>query len=296
MSFKIFSELSENQIESDISSYLGYITPYWKKRYRLISVDEQITGADKLFDRFVPIYFQFKVSQGLKPNATILEQFKNKPLAKIIKFRNDNNYITDPILYFQLRKKAKTATDLQHNILYRLNSESFQHAVYIAPLTLDSQEYENMLNERWFFRFINNPLIRKDLSINDTLERVNYEFRSLPFLRHHIAIPPHKTTDTHNHHYSYSKSGGDVIWHGGEILNKDYRLFNFLLNILNDFHLNEKNEKSQINIGEYLDYLQKELNVHLNSPDNYFKLLYLSEFLKETYNIKLMFLYDTFEY
>ena len=47
MSFKIDSQLSEDQIVSDVSSYLGYITPFWAKRFRLISVDEQLTGADK---------------------------------------------------------------------------------------------------------------------------------------------------------------------------------------------------------------------------------------------------------
>ena len=66
MSYKLSSNLSENQIESDVASFLGYVTPFWSSRFRLMSVDEQATGADKLFDRFVPIYLQFKVSEGLK--------------------------------------------------------------------------------------------------------------------------------------------------------------------------------------------------------------------------------------
>ncbi|TRW25347.1 hypothetical protein FMM05_08570 [Flavobacterium zepuense] len=61
------SELSEDQIEADVASYLGFITPFWSKRFQLKSVNEQLTGADKLFNRFVPIYLQFKASQGLKP-------------------------------------------------------------------------------------------------------------------------------------------------------------------------------------------------------------------------------------
>lgn len=295
MSFKISSELSENQIESDVSSYLGYITPFWQKRYRLISINEQITGADKLFDRFIPIYFQFKVSHGLKPNVSILEKYRNKPLSNIIEFRNNNNYITNPILYFPLRKQAKTAPDYQHNILFRLNSHPFQHAVYIAPLTLELKEYENMLNENWYYRLRKRPYHLNDVEIYDSSEDMSIEFSTIPFLRHHIAIPPHKLTDTDKHHYSFSKSGGDVIWHGGEIFNEDYRLFNFLSKILNSFSQNKKNEQKQITIDNYLDYLQHELNIHLNINNNFNKLFYLSNMLKEIYNIKLMFLYDTCE-
>ena len=84
MSFKIESELNEKQIESDVASYLGYVTPLWSRRFRLISVNEQATGADKLFRRFIPIYLQFKVSQGLNPKASILERFRKFPLANII--------------------------------------------------------------------------------------------------------------------------------------------------------------------------------------------------------------------
>jgi len=55
------SDLSEDQIEADVTSYLGYITPFWSRRFGLKAVDEQLYGSDKLFDRFVPIYLQFKV-------------------------------------------------------------------------------------------------------------------------------------------------------------------------------------------------------------------------------------------
>src|SRR5687768_14141047 len=111
MSYKLSSNLSENQIESDIASFLGYVTPFWSSRFRLISIDEQATGADKLFDRFIPIYLQFKVSEGLKSVAPPEFPKLNVPLQRIRKFRFDNALKGNPILYFKLRDKAKTATD-----------------------------------------------------------------------------------------------------------------------------------------------------------------------------------------
>jgi hypothetical protein len=137
--YKLYSdsELSEDQVEADVSSYLGYITPFWSKRFRIKSVDEQLTGADKLFDRFLPLYFQFKVSEGLKPlpNSFSLSR-PNLPLQKIRTFRLNNNINADPTLYFKLRKKAKTATNFQHNILKSLHNPPKQFAFYVAPLTL----------------------------------------------------------------------------------------------------------------------------------------------------------------
>src|SRR4051794_27372127 len=111
------SSLSEDQIEADVASFLGYVTPQWSSRLRLIAVNEQITGADKLFNRFLPLYLQFKVSEGLVPLSRKPFFSSPFPLQKIRLYRFNNHLSGDPILYFRLREKAKTAVDFQHNQL-----------------------------------------------------------------------------------------------------------------------------------------------------------------------------------
>lgn len=297
MFYKIQSELSENQIESDVSSYLGYITPFWSKRFRLISVDEQATGADKLFNRFQPIYLQFKVSQGLDPKAFILPNFLNKPLPNIISYRKKNNLPGDPILYFELRKRAATANDFQHNILHSLHKPPSQYALYIAPLTLYLSEYEKLSNINWFRRFfIRDPFYLRELEINDSVINKDIKIGMNPFLRSHISIPPHLTVSTHNHHYSFSQSGGDVAWHGGELLADDFRLSTQWGRILNNAYLPDNNG---INRDEFYRSIEEFFSLNINTENNQIPLnnnsfsttvASFASVLKINYNIKLMFL------
>lgn len=297
MSFKLNSELNENQIESDVASYLGYITPLWSRRFRLISVDEQTTGADKLFRRFIPIYLQFKVSQGLNPKANILERFRKYPLAKIINYRKLNELGGNPILYFQLRKMAKNATEFQHNILFKLNRQPNQFALYIAPLTLKLDEYEKLMNQDWYRRFItyDHPFRDRDTEIFDSSFGGFFDLGNNPFLRHHISIPPHRITYTHKHHYSYSKSGGNVAWHGGETLENDFRLSIQIARILN--YANERkdfgiNQQGYINfINEFENKNSEYYNDEYEQNENSFaRIMEFTRKLKTEYQIHTMFL------
>lgn len=300
MAYKIDSQLSENQIESDVSSYLGFITPIWSKRFRLISVDEQLTGADKLFNRFVPIYMQFKVSHGLNPNGSIISRYRNKPLTNIIDYRNQNNLSGNPILYFQLRRQAKTASDLQHNILFHLNKPPQQYGLYIAPLTLDLTEYENQLSGDWFMKFYPfDPFIRREIEIHEPSTKRNLAVGLNPFLRHHISIPPHTLASTHEHHYSFSKSGGDVAWHGGEALHGDFRLANQILRILNYSYNRDGFGMTQNQFSEFIDEFNKDFRISSFSAFNENsireKILSFGSELKAKYQIHLMFLSDAKE-
>lgn len=298
MAIHIESQLSESQIESDIASYLGYVTPLWSKRYRLVKVDEQLTGADKLFNRFVPIYMQFKVSQGLNPGGTIRQRFQNKPLSKIISYRKANNLSGNPILYFQLRKLAKHAVDLQHNILHKMHQPPYQYAMYVAPLTLTQKKYEKMMNADWHFRFFPyDPFKYREHDLHDTTAKKNIILGNNPFLRHHISIPPHNLVTTHNHHYSYSISGADLAWHGGEIFNDDFRLSTQINRILSTFYNSDNFGTTR---EEYLDFIKEFLPVQIDefsiSDDRDFQkapLQIIKNFaseLKERFNITLMLL------
>lgn len=298
MSFKIESELSENQMESDIASYLGYITPIWSKRFRLISVDEQKTGADKLFNRFVPIFLQFKVSEGLNPDASILKQYLNKPLAKIIKYRKDNSLKGNPILYFELRKLAKNAVEFQHNILQKMHNPPKQYALYIAPLTMSLKEYEKLLNQDWYYKFNPfDPFDYRNLDLYDKTTSKNFSLGNNPFLRHHISIPAHTDIDTHKHHYSFSKNGSDLAWHGGKVIDGDFRLSKQLISIYSTFY---SYKESGVLISGFIEQINKlnlegfpPYNENSTSEDKQLKYISMfSNYLKSEYNIKLMFLTD----
>lgn len=295
MSFKIDSQISENQIEADIANYLGYITPFWSSRFRLESVDEQSTGADKLFNKFIPIYLQFKVSHGLNSNVQVPSQFIGKPLEKIISYRSNSKLSGNPILYFQLRKKAQKATEFQHNILFSLNQKPNQFGLYVAPLTLDLAEYEKALNSSLLTRiFTKDPFYYKNIEIIDTQTSKGILFKFNPFLRHHISIPPHILTQTHNHHYSYSKSGGDVVWHGGEILNDDFRLSNQLSQIYDFAYGKNVSWFNEDNYVEFIRQFQSE-NIdlkldELNDLSKELTIMNFSKILKQKFNIKLMLL------
>lgn len=292
MAVQIVSQLSENQVESDVASYLGYITPLWSKRYRLIKVDEQLTGADKLFNRFVPIFMQFKVSHGLNPTGTILQRFQNAPLSKIVSYRKANNLSGNPILYFQLRRKAKTAIDLQHNILHKMHQPPHQYAMYVAPLTLNDKEYYDMMNVGWYHRLLpHEPFSYRDQEMHDTISAKNITLGNNPFLRHHISIPPHYNVSTHEHHYSFSLTGADLAWHSGEMFNDDFRLSTQMNRILTSFYNNDNFGTTQ---EEFLAFIRDYKNEEddKNDRDN-FPVQEIRNFaaaLKSNYNITLMFL------
>lgn len=300
MKFKIPSQLSEDQIESDVSSYLGYITPFWSKRFRLISIDERFTGADKLFNLFVPIYLQFKVSQGLDPKGSILNRLLNTPLAKIINYRKSNGLGGDPILYFQLRKLAKTASEFQHNLLKRMHNPPFQYGLYVAPLTLDLQDYEKLMNKkpRWWFA-MSRPFDSQDSEVFDTITDKNMLLGSNPFLRHHISIPPHISVNTHNHHYSFSKNGSDVAWHGGQVIKSDFRLGTMFSSICENFYRNKDNGTRLSRFIDDLQYLDLEGSPYFDKDDRFnesrqVEFLYkFSSFLKYEHGISLIFLVNT---
>jgi len=228
--YKIKSELSENQIEAEVASYLGYITPHWSSRYRLIAVDEQVTGADKLFDRFVPIYLQFKVSEGLNPSAIIPSRFLGKSLPNIIRYRRRNNLAVNPTLYFPLRKKAKTAFDFQHNILKSFHNPPNQYALYVAPLTLSNKDYVQMINSSGpNVLGLIPPFSYRYSGLYDSFSNRTQMLGMIPFLNGHISIPPHVQTTSDKHHYSFSASGWNVVWHGGEVYPGNYK-FSSMLN------------------------------------------------------------------
>jgi hypothetical protein len=217
-SYVIESNLSEKQIEADVAKYFGWCA--WGLPFDLRDVDEPLTGADKLSNVTVPIYAQFKKSTGLRrPAAPLLRRRANEsPLQDIRRFRALHDLPNDPALFFQLRKKASGASDLQHNVLLEHHKPPISYAIYVAPLYLDYAEYCRDLfrdprfrDDPWYWE---KTELLSDWRMRAWLSRFDLQ----PFLRGHVSIPPHCRVSDHHHHYAYSLRGDSITWHSGEVV------------------------------------------------------------------------------
>lgn len=216
--YKIKSNLSEKQVEADVSCFFGWISK--DSPFRLLDVDEQLTGADKRFYNQGFAYFiQFKRSEGLEPLDRISASTRRNrsPLEDIREFRNQYELEDDPSLYFELRSMSPQASDFQHNILLSYANNLYSQAFYVAPLHLDKNVYYNCLfDSANRFRFT--PFETR----NYRLFRKNWvsHFGNIPFLKEHVSIIPHERVTTHKHYYSYSINGCDIAWHSPDLLSK----------------------------------------------------------------------------
>lgn len=216
--YEIKANLSEKQIESDVSGFFGWMSK--GSPYRLLDIDEQLTGADKKFyDSGFAFFMQFKVSKGLEPASKITPSTRRNrsPLESVREFRQKHGLEDDPTLYFGLRAMAKNATDFQHNILMEYANQKFSQAFYVAPLHLDKDEYYNCLFDS-ANRFRAHPYDYKRYKLyrRDWMSHVG----NVPFLKEHVSIVPHERVSTHKHHYSYSGTGCGIGWHSPEVISE----------------------------------------------------------------------------
>lgn len=234
--YLIKGNLSEKQIEADVAMYMGWCTPPEKDNpFRLLDLNEQLTGADKRFDHGVSIYIQFKKSSGLKSISQVKPSNRSNrsPLEDIREFRARHELDSDPALFFQLRAKAKMAHDLQHNILLSYECAPWSRAIYVAPLLLNKDEYSRALFESTN-RFMLHPfyyLVRVPIQQRHWVSHLG----AIPFLREHISIVPHERVADHNHYYAFSGTGVDVSWHSPEVISRDpTRLSDFIDRLFRD--------------------------------------------------------------
>lgn len=216
--YEIKANLSENQIESDVSGFFVWMSK--NSPYRLLDIDEQLTGADKKFyDSGFAFFMQFKASKGLEPASKIIPSTRRNrsPLESVREFRHRHGLEDDPTLYFGLRAMAKNASDFQHNILMKYANQQYSQAFYVAPLHLDKDEYYYSLFES-ASRFRGHPYDYKRYKLyrQDWVSHVG----NIPFLKEHVSIVPHERVTTHKHHYSYSGTGCDIGWHSPEIISE----------------------------------------------------------------------------
>ncbi|GMU10065.1 hypothetical protein [Corallococcus caeni] len=236
-SYKIESEFLEDQVEKDVANYLGYISRLFGPRFRLLQVDEAITGADGQFNwSGKAFYLQFKKPTGLKnPAVAAIPNVPRKnesELQNIRRFRQAQSLADSPYsLCFELRRKAKTATEFQHNVLLSYENPPASRALYVCPTAFTRADYEQAIGGgflwRFFGRFFEAPFTFADYEI--VSNHVRHQVQSAPFLRGHAAIVPHTKVTTADHWYSFSIHGSDIAFHSPEVVRRGVsRLSDFI--------------------------------------------------------------------
>lgn len=224
-SYELVVELSEKQVEADVAAYFGHVSALAGEygRFRLLDVNEQLTGADKKFEWDATTYFlQFKKPQALIPMSApeaVKALRANADTKQIIrKFRYDNSLESDPYaLCFKLRVKASTAHDFQHNILLSFEAAPSSRAMYVCPLEISSARYVDLLRQGDWPDF---PFFFRPFQWILEGRHAAFVARTIPFLRGHMAIVPHKRVDSSSHYYSFSSTATDLAFHSPELLAK----------------------------------------------------------------------------
>ncbi|MBA0239820.1 hypothetical protein [Stenotrophomonas maltophilia] len=225
--FKIPFELAEHQIGMKLEHYFGILEECLGGNFELESSTEAKTGADYEYKGLQARYYlQAKSPIALRSTqiVPIAKGKENEGLNAIRAFRKDNNLAESPHSFcFGLRKPAKHAKvpdELQHNLLYAMNSpDSNSHAMYVAPTVHSKEEYLALLRDRSHFnKLYDGPFWgfgEKRVSLANFASDV---MMNMPFLQAHICITPHDKVTTHEHHYSYSAHANDVAFHSPIVL------------------------------------------------------------------------------
>ncbi len=298
----IKGNLSEKQIEADVASFFGWCTPIGEDSpFRILDIDEQKTGADKLYDRATAIYMQFKKSSGLKSTKEVRPS-KSKyrsPLEDIREFRAKHDLEQDPTLFFQLREKSKTAHDLQHNVLLGYERPFWSRAIYVAPLLLDKSQYSAELYNS-ANRFLLDPFIYK---IAYSIHQQNWisRFGAVPFLRAHISIPPHERVANHNHYYAYSEAGDDISWHSpSTVEGEPSRLSDFTMKLFRNAMADPDSMISTKALADKIAEISSDFGFQtMNNVRTESSIEYLGEhgrWLRETYGIRQFILLGRTKY
>lgn len=290
---KINPNFSEELVGIIIESYLTFISfPFMNFCIEPLSrKDEAKYGADaRLIDRraskIIPFYMQFKRPVG----------YLSKSTSKIIKDRKFLSLNNDPhALFFELRKKAKNATEYQHNVLFNLNNK--HPAAYVCPLFLKRKKYRNIL-----YRFAvknwwkcSRQIISKkqqDIFIQKTgIKKLIKSIHGVPQIPGHIAFIPHAKVTKHQHKYSFSVNGNDLCFHSPKRI--EANLFSFPEFI--EHVANVSNEKiiTHDNANEKLNELIRNVEPDFQLPERgkiypekpFDRWLEWGEYLRKNYNI-----------
>lgn len=243
--YEVRCNFKEKLVEMDICRFFGAFTPLRGNAYFLEPAKEKLTGADlkSVDSKAIALYMQVKVSEGLK--TIRIKKSSNRVnrsyLENIREYRHKLNLDErdDHFLYFQLRKKAKKAADLQHNILMSYANTGFSHAFYVAPLIIEKEKYQQQFLD--FSSYPYEPFYYDGYRLHG--EKWTSLFGFIPFLRNHISIVPHEQVRSHMHYYAFSQHGVDVTWHSPSLIsNQPSRLSDAMATIFREYYNSEKKE------------------------------------------------------
>lgn len=280
--YDLKSEISENQIDKDISSYITWCTPTnTTPPYLLLDINESITGADALFDVGACIYLQYKKADGLtKWDFPKLRKNASKKQS-IREFRSKQKLNDTPSLFFQLRRKANGASDLQHNVLLAHHKPPTQHAIYVAPTFLSFSAYRKAL--------FHSALVGSVFKYCRVQIHGNLSFLKVPFLNAHVSIPPHIRVNHHDHYYAFSTSGDDISWHSGEVIEQRFsRLSDYLSNFFSETLFSENGRLPLDRLAEQipLDFYPQEIFPWSGDASPLEKLSAHGRWLRKKYSIQ----------
>jgi len=143
--FTIKCQMSENQIESDVSRYFGFLNAFLGTTRRLMAGNETKTGSDKTISHRGKIFYvQYKSPTGLQSvhSVPLTKSKDTDDLQAVRRFRHENKLRDEPYsLCFPLRKPSKPSNPLQHNVLLGYEQPPATRAFYLAPTMLYQSEY-----------------------------------------------------------------------------------------------------------------------------------------------------------
>lgn len=229
---------------------------------------ERETGADAQIGEGIqgirPFYMQFKRPYSWSGDASDVV---------IISDRMQLGLEVHPqTLFFDLHRKAKTHSDLQHNMLLKLRTQvladGFGDAAYVCPLFMEFSKYRtHMLAAARSFVFVDDePWFFRKVSITNALTKV-IDFDSVPAFSRHVTIPPLEAVTTHEHSYSFRPDGQQICFHSPKELESESLLLSDWLNSLYDQTYASKWINSE-NSKEHLDKLVAALRLSDDEKPN----------------------------
>ncbi|MGK2908715.1 MAG: hypothetical protein ACSLE1_02780 [Sphingobium sp.] len=186
-----------------------------RSKERYLGADARLNGAIR---GFRPFYMQFK-----RPSA-----YPERSSSRIITDRTKLGVGSWPhALFFGLRDKKPSQSDLQHNILYRLRrrliARGLGEAAYVCPLFLDHAAYRSAAHQSGLFHLLSfwrrTPWYYRDFIMRHDGSPANFD--RIPILAEHVTIPPHVTVTSSKHHYSFNEQGRDLCFHEPTVLPED---------------------------------------------------------------------------
>lgn len=299
--FKITCDMNEDQIEKDVSAYVGFVNGVIGSRFRLESTDEPHTGADaKVIKGGELFYIQYKSPVGLESTSRVPLTAKkaNEEYQKIRRFRKEKNLREDPYsLCFKLRQPQKPGDPLQHNVLFGYEKPPTSRAFYVAPTILNAEEYTNQLQDRRPVELYRELFYFRDYQAVHRPNFVRLMLQKIPFLRGHISIVPHQIVQSHEHFYSYSKYANDVAYHSPEVLDSGAeRLSDFLAKELSQLYVSTEHLRPlDVLLASAFEMAPDDIKEELGRPgldDQYRWLRSHGRILRQRYGISQYFLAD----